>query len=76
VWPSSPLLFLLTQVDPHARERIELLAGYIAAHPDVWHAGIGEDWRRSGPPAPSARGFPALPRLRPPAGGGTLFSGP
>ena len=30
-------------VELHSRECVELLAGYIAAHPDVWHEDIGED---------------------------------
>ena len=30
-------------VDLGSRECVELLAGYIAAHPDVWHEDIGED---------------------------------
>jgi cytosine deaminase len=30
-------------VDLRSEECVELLAGYIAAHPDVWHEDIGED---------------------------------
>ena len=31
-------------VDLDSRECIELLAGFIAAHPEVWHEDIGEDY--------------------------------
>jgi len=33
----------VTVIDLHSRECIELLAGYIAAHPEVWNEDIGED---------------------------------
>lgn len=33
----------VTVVDLRARECSDLLAGYIAAHPEVWHEDIGED---------------------------------
>ena len=29
--------------DLHSRECVELLASYIAAHPDVWNEDIGEE---------------------------------
>ena len=33
----------VTVVDLHSAECIQLLAGYIAANPSVWHEDIGED---------------------------------
>jgi creatinine deaminase len=33
----------VTAVDLHSAECIQLLAGYIAANPSVWHEDIGED---------------------------------
>jgi cytosine/creatinine deaminase len=32
----------VTVVDLHSEDCISLLAGYIAAHPDVWHEDIGD----------------------------------
>jgi cytosine/creatinine deaminase len=33
----------VTIVELHSEECARLLAGYIAAHPDIWHEDIGED---------------------------------
>jgi cytosine deaminase len=30
-------------IDMHSQECIDLLGGFIAAHPDVWNEDIGED---------------------------------